>query len=444
MSMESTSQKTSSRSAVSKDMELQRGVIVTSDEEYFIEPAQNSSTSTPSAHPHVLYRRSAVQQLQRRVEMRCGVTDDYVGSSRPWWLQNAPSHTVPSWRESRAQARRGRRSISTERFVETLVVADKMMVGYHGRGDIEHYLLTIMNVVAKLYHDASIGNAIHIVVTRLVLLTEDQPNLEINHHADKSLDSFCKWQKTLNTQSQDSKASGIPHHDNAVLVTRFDICTYKNKPCGTLGLAPVSGMCEPERSCSINEDIGLASAFTIAHEVGHNFGMNHDGAGNPCGTKDNESARIMAAQLASNTDPFAWSACSRKYITRFLDSGRGDCLKNSPPKRVFAYPTSLPGQQHDADEQCRFQYGSASRQCNYGESLAAHFASTTELLLLSCIAACSVSDSGIAGGSLCFHAGSAAAAPHRIAPSLTQESLAAHSASTLDPLLPLLSALLRL
>ncbi|XP_041133358.1 A disintegrin and metalloproteinase with thrombospondin motifs 6-like [Polyodon spathula] len=344
-----------------------RGVIVTSDEEYFIEPAQNSSTLTPSAHHHVLYRRSAVQQLQRRVEMRCGVTDDYVGSSRPWWLQNAPSHTTPRWRESRAQAERGRRSISTERFVETMVVADKMMVGYHGRGDIEHYLLTIMNVVAKLYHDASIGNAIHIVVTRLVLLTEDQPNLEINHHADKSLDSFCKWQKTLNTQSQDSKASGIPHHDNAVLVTRYDICTYKNKPCGTLGLAPVSGMCEPERSCSINEDIGLASAFTIAHEVGHNFGMNHDGAGNPCGTKDNESARIMAAQLASNTDPFAWSACSRKYITRFLDSGRGDCLKNSPPKRVFAYPTSLPGQQHDADEQCRFQYGSASRQCNYGE-----------------------------------------------------------------------------
>ena len=35
------------------------------------------------------------------------------------------------------------------------------------------------------------------------------------------------------------------------------------------GLAPVAGMCEPVRSCSINEDIGLASAFTIAHEIGH-------------------------------------------------------------------------------------------------------------------------------------------------------------------------------
>jgi len=39
--------------------------------------------------------------------------------------------------------------------------------------------------------------------------------------------------------------------------------------CVCPGLASVAGMCEPERSCSINEDIGLGSAFTIAHEIGH-------------------------------------------------------------------------------------------------------------------------------------------------------------------------------
>jgi len=36
-----------------------------------------------------------------------------------------------------------------------------------------------------------------------------------------------------------------------------------------VGLAPVAGMCDPERSCSLAEDIGLASAFTVAHEIGH-------------------------------------------------------------------------------------------------------------------------------------------------------------------------------
>ena len=37
------------------------------------------------------------------------------------------------------------------------------------------------------------------------------------------------------------------------------------------GLAPVEGMCEKDRSCSINQDIGLASAFIIAHEIGHKY-----------------------------------------------------------------------------------------------------------------------------------------------------------------------------
>lgn len=44
--------------------------------------------------------------------------------------------------------------------------------------------------------------------------------------------------------------------------------------CISAGLAPVGGMCEPERSCSINEDIGLGTAFTIAHEIGHTWVTN--------------------------------------------------------------------------------------------------------------------------------------------------------------------------
>ncbi len=28
------------------------------------------------------------------------------------------------------------------------MVADKMMVGYHGRKDIEHYILSVMNIVS--------------------------------------------------------------------------------------------------------------------------------------------------------------------------------------------------------------------------------------------------------------------------------------------------------
>ncbi|XP_039725978.1 A disintegrin and metalloproteinase with thrombospondin motifs 6 isoform X14 [Pteropus medius] len=254
------------------------GVIATEDEEYFIEPLKNTTEdskhfSYENGHPHVIYKKSTLQERHLYDHSHCGVSD-VIRSGKPWWLNDTSAFASALPINGTHVHHRQKRSVSTERFVETLVVADKMMVGYHGRKDIEHYILSVMNIVAKLYRDSSLGNVVNIIVARLIVLTEDQPNLEINHHADKSLDSFCKWQKSILSHQSDGNTipeNGIAHHDNAVLITRYDICTYKNKPCGTLGLASVAGMCEPERSCSINEDIGLGSAFTIAHEIGHNF-----------------------------------------------------------------------------------------------------------------------------------------------------------------------------
>ena len=48
-----------------------------------------------------------------------------------------------------------------------------------------------------------------------------QPNLLITHHADKTLESFCKWQVAIKpSDGEDDKDKGIAHHDNAILITR--------------------------------------------------------------------------------------------------------------------------------------------------------------------------------------------------------------------------------
>lgn len=47
--------------------------------------------------------------------------------------------------------------------------------------------------------------------------------------------------------------------------------------------------------------------------------MNHDGIGNACGTKGHETAKLMAAHITANTNPFSWSTCSKDYITSFLE-----------------------------------------------------------------------------------------------------------------------------
>ncbi|XP_077866750.1 A disintegrin and metalloproteinase with thrombospondin motifs 6 [Saccoglossus kowalevskii] len=353
-----------SRAVISNCNGLQ-GIFSTSTEEYIIEPLHNR-TAYPKGHPHAIYKRSSIRTEHEDGEsvQRCGVED---GTSK-WWLDDTSYLLQETKQQTNHTHRRRKRSTSEENFVETLVVVDNKMYLHHTRNNIEPYILTIMNIVANLYHDGSIGNSINIVVSRMIIIIVDQVNLEINHHADKSLDSFCKWQKSINP-ALDSKAvleDGIAHHDNAILITRFDICKYQNKPCGTLGLAPVGGMCQSEKSCSISEDMGIATAFTIAHEMGHNFGMEHDGSGNDCGKPGHEKAKIMAAQLSRNTDPFTWSSCSKKYITRFLDSGSGHCLTNPPSVRDITLPTAMSFQVPSADEQCKLQHDEKSRQCKFG------------------------------------------------------------------------------
>lgn len=44
--------------------------------------------------------------------------------------------------------RRRQRSISRERWVETLVVADPKMVEYYGKDGVESYVLAVMNIVS--------------------------------------------------------------------------------------------------------------------------------------------------------------------------------------------------------------------------------------------------------------------------------------------------------
>uniref|UniRef100_A0AAY4CG11 ADAM metallopeptidase with thrombospondin type 1 motif 7 n=1 Tax=Denticeps clupeoides TaxID=299321 RepID=A0AAY4CG11_9TELE len=314
------------------------GLFKLAADDFFIKPLEPAQGETVQ-QAHVIYRR--------RVSLE--------NSLKHWELGRE------YWESQKRKKRRRRilqRSISREKWVETLVVADSKMVEYHGKG-VENYVLSVMNIVAGLFRDASIGNAINIVVVRLILLEQDEEALKITHHADHSLSSFCKWQKRLNPKGDDQPL----HHDVAVLLTsRKDICALINSPCETLGLSHVAGMCQPHRSCSINEDTGLPVSFTVAHELGHNFGIQHDGNGNDC-EPVGKKPFIMSPQLLYGSTP-NWSQCSRQYITRFLDRGWGWCLDDPPVQDKLTTHTVLPGVLYTAAHQCRLQYGSGSLLCD--------------------------------------------------------------------------------
>uniref|UniRef100_A0A8C6L6X3 ADAM metallopeptidase with thrombospondin type 1 motif 7 n=1 Tax=Nothobranchius furzeri TaxID=105023 RepID=A0A8C6L6X3_NOTFU len=316
------------------------GLFKFSEEEFFIQPLEKLDDEISAPQAHAIYKRHTSPPFQGPVLQNISGKQESERRRERW-----------EYRHQRRSKRVRQRSVSKEKWVETLVVADPKMVDYHGSKAVESYVLAVMNIVTGLFKDATIGNAINIVIVRLILLEQDEDDLKITHHADNSLNSFCKWQKKLNMKGDEHPL----HHDVAVLLTRKDICAAVNKPCETLGLSHVAGMCQPHRSCSISEDTGLPMAFTVAHELGHNFGIQHDGNGNDC-EPIGKRPFVMSPQLLYGTFLPRWSRCSRQYITHFLDRGWGWCLDDAPVKDGLSLTSILPGVLYSAVHQCHINH----------------------------------------------------------------------------------------
>jgi hypothetical protein len=80
-----------------------------------------------------------------------------------------------------------------------------------------------------------------------------------------SLENVNRWNEEEAQESLEENGKGDirgVQRDAAVWLTRVDLG-------GPSGYAPVSGVCDPSRSCTLNRDEGLTSAFIIAHELGH-------------------------------------------------------------------------------------------------------------------------------------------------------------------------------
>ncbi|XP_078678214.1 A disintegrin and metalloproteinase with thrombospondin motifs 9-like isoform X2 [Branchiostoma floridae x Branchiostoma belcheri] len=351
------------------------GAFRTPNSEYFIEPLNNDhGEDSGHSKPHVVYRKDNIKH-QHSGGSSCGVhDDDKDGNHNDTKKESADVHNrrfssiiddlnrihqdVQNHTELH---RRRKRFLSYPRHVEVMIVADHKMAKYHGSG-LRHYVLALMSIVASIYRDPSINNFVNIIVVKLVIINNAQEGPSISANAAATLQNFCVWQQTQNVLDD----THPNHHDTAILITRQDICRSSRK-CDTLGLAELGTMCDPFRSCSINEDNGLSAAFTVAHELGHVFNMPHDDNFR-CKEEFHSSYayHVMAPTLSYNTKPWSWSDCSAKAITEFLDTGYGQCLIDEPPPlKPLPLPENLPGEIYDVDRQCELVFGPGSRVCPY-------------------------------------------------------------------------------
>ncbi|XP_045777197.1 A disintegrin and metalloproteinase with thrombospondin motifs adt-1-like [Maniola jurtina] len=261
---------------------------------------------------------------------------------------------------------RQKRAVLPAIFVETAVFVDRdlykhMTVNFpmDTERELVRFVLAMINAVQLLYHDPSLGRPVNFILKRLEILHEDPSNLKRPHDIDRFLSNFCTWQRLENPPGDNDPL----HWDHALILTGLDLYVVnKNGKVSSqvVGLAPVAGMCTVTSSCTVNEGRHFESVYVVAHEIGHNLGMRHDGplADNGC----DPTAYIMSPTLGSGK--ITWSQCSRNYLQKFLDTSQSRCLLdhgNSAGQLDHSAEGILPGERFDADQQCMLKYGRGSR-----------------------------------------------------------------------------------
>ncbi|XP_075215753.1 A disintegrin and metalloproteinase with thrombospondin motifs adt-2-like isoform X2 [Lycorma delicatula] len=297
---------------------------------------------------------------------------DYYGSKCLLLNDKLKSKTLRDKLVKNIDIRRNRRRIKrtvsdsdTPIHVETAVFVDRDLVRHMVNNfptdterELVRFVLAMVNAVQLLYHDPSLGHAISFVMKRLEILHADPPGLVRSHDIDRFLGNFCSWQGIENPPGD----SDPLHWDHALILTGLDLYVLsKNGKLSSqvVGLAPVAGMCTLTSSCTVNEGRHFESVYVVAHEIGHNLGMRHDGpmADNNC----DPASYLMSPTLGSGK--ITWSPCSRRYLEQFLRTPQSRCLMDhSSPSNQLDHGGNgaLPGERFNADQQCMLKYGEGS------------------------------------------------------------------------------------
>ncbi|KAJ8254644.1 hypothetical protein GJAV_G00195380, partial [Gymnothorax javanicus] len=328
------------------------GMIRTEDEEFFIEPLERGGHVTGeeeggAGRQHIVYRSSAVKKppanLTEDLHPRGA---DLTGLLDLETLYRGVEQNLNQSRRARRQA------VDRVYNIEVLLGVDDSVVQFHGKEHVQQYLLTLMNIVNEIYHDQSLGARINVVLVRIIMLGYGKSTTLIElGNPSQSLENVCRW--AFLQQKQDT--GDAEYHDHAIFLTRQEF-----GPTGMQGYAPVTGMCHPVRSCTLNHEDGFSSAFVVAHETGHVLGMEHDGQGNRCGDEVHMGS-IMAPLVQAAFHRFHWSRCSQQELGRYLHSY--DCLRDDPFDHNWPSLPRLPGIHYSMNEQCRFDFGAGYMMC---------------------------------------------------------------------------------
>ncbi|XP_062257686.1 disintegrin and metalloproteinase domain-containing protein 12 [Platichthys flesus] len=302
-----------------------RGFIALENKTFIIEPASGQSDGS-----HFIYR---VEEL-RLTQGSCG--HGFNMSSV------APEKQIKSPFQS-FHTRHKRHAQKTTKYVELIIVADNREFQKQGKDvdKVKQRLAEIANYVDKFYR------ALNIRVALVGLeVWSDSDKCPVTQDPFNTLHEFLDWRKV--------KLLPQKPHDNAQLISGV----YFQGT--TIGMAPIMSMCTAEQSGGIVMDHSenpLGAAVTLAHELGHNFGMNHDTPERGCGCRMTvDRGGCIMTPSTGYPFPTVFSTCSKKDLAASLEKGVGMCLYNMPEVKVLY-----------GGQKCGNGYVEEGEECDCGE-----------------------------------------------------------------------------
>uniref|UniRef100_A0A673MGS7 Disintegrin and metalloproteinase domain-containing protein 12-like n=1 Tax=Sinocyclocheilus rhinocerous TaxID=307959 RepID=A0A673MGS7_9TELE len=292
-----------------------RGLISLEHEVYVLEPMEEGNT-------HRLYRGEHLKLTQ-------GTCGHGHNISYPTEMMNTTGHK--------------RDAQSSTKHVELIIVADNREYQKQGKDveKVKQRLAEIANYVDKFYRSLNI----RVALVGLEVWS-DGDKCSITQDPFTSLHEFLDWRKV--------KLLPQRPHDNAQLISGV----YFQGT--TIGMAPIMSMCTAEQSGGIvmdHSDNPLGAAVTLAHELGHNFGMNHDTPERGCGCRATvDRGGCIMTPSTGYPFPTVFSTCSKKDLAASMEKGVGMCLFNMPEVKVLY-----------GGQKCGNGYVEEGEQCDCGD-----------------------------------------------------------------------------